>query len=54
MESNELNILAQLIESMILAANELEKSINKKDTEKTTMIKKEILNFRQEIDKLLR
>lgn len=53
MKAEDLNLLAQSVESMDLAVKELEKSIGKKDFERTKRIKAELLNFQEQVAQLI-
>lgn len=53
MKPEDINSLMQLIESMNLAVNELEKSMENRDIEKVKRAKQEILSLQKEVDKIL-
>jgi len=53
MKAENLNLLAQLIESMNLAVKEFEKAFEKKDLEKFKKAKEEILKFQKQISEIL-
>ena len=50
MNSEDLNLIAQTIESMISISGELEQALEKGKSEKITETKKEILKFQKQID----
>ena len=54
MKAEDLNLVAQLIESMDLASKELEKALEKKDAERFKKVKIELLKFQKEISELLK
>ena len=54
MKAEDLNSVAQLIESMDIAAIKLETALEKKDPEEFRKIKMEILKFQKQISELLR
>lgn len=54
MKSEDLNLLAQLIYSMELAAKELEKAVDKGNIERIRKAKNEILDFQEQIAKITR
>ena len=54
MKVADLNLLAQLTESMARVADELEKAIGKRDAERVKRAKEEILNFQRQVDKIIR
>ncbi len=53
MEKEGITLLAQLLTSIKDAIDKLEEAYRKKDMEKITSAKREILNFQLQIDKLL-
>lgn len=53
MRKEDISLLAQLMNSMKDAANELEKARANKDIAKFNELKKQILSFQQKIDQLL-
>ena len=54
MRAEDLNLIAQLIESMDLATMELEQALEKKDAERFKEVKSEILKFQRQISGLIR
>ena len=54
MKAEDLTLVAQLIESMDLASRELEKALEKKDTERFKKVKSEILKFQKQISELIK
>ncbi len=53
MEKESIALIAQLLTGIKDSVDKLEEAINKKDLEKAAYAKNEILNFQQQIDKLL-
>ena len=53
MNKEEISTIAQLLSSMKDAINELDKAKRKKDIERTSSAKKEIISFKEQLDKLL-
>jgi hypothetical protein len=53
MKTEDMSLLLQLVSSMDLASQELEKAVEKKDAEKFKKVKEEILNFQRQITKLI-
>jgi len=51
--TEDLNYIAQLIDSISLATKELDSALKKYDTDKVNLSKREIARFQQQIDKLL-
>ena len=49
----ELEIIAQLVDSMEIALDSLEKSYSEKDAEKFNKLKEEILKFQSKINEIL-
>ena len=49
MDTNDFNLIGQLVESMVLVSDELDKALGKKDVERTKRAKDEILKFQQQI-----
>jgi len=53
MQSDDIAVLAQLLDSMKDALEKLEEAEKSKDSEKLNMAKREILSFQKQIDKVL-
>lgn len=54
MNAEDLNLVMQLLESMSLAAEELEKAVEKNNTDRIKRSKQEILSFQKKINDLLK
>ena len=54
MKPGDLNLMSQLIESMNLAVEEMEKAVEKKDVKGFEKAKSEILRFQRQISELLK
>ena len=53
MRAEDLSLIAQLVESMNLATQELEKALEEKNAARFKKAKLEILKFQKQIDKIL-
>ncbi|MBU1135965.1 MAG: hypothetical protein ABIG37_00640 [Nanoarchaeota archaeon] len=53
LETEELNLLAQLIESMDIACNKLDEAVQKSDIKEINKIKSEIIKFQKQISLVL-
>ena len=53
MQKDEINLIAQLLNSIKDALDELKQAQKKKDLNGQTNAKREIINFQKQIDKLL-
>ena len=54
MKTENITLIAQLVESMSLAKEELEKALDKKDAERLKEAKSELLKFQKEISEMLK
>ena len=54
MDAEDLNLIGQLVESMSIASEQLEKAVNKRDIEKVKRAKDEIIKFQMQIKEILR
>ena len=54
MDSGDINLLAQLIESMEEATKRLQQHYRNREVKKFKKVKKEVLNFQKQIDNILK
>lgn len=54
MDSGDINLLAQLIESMEEATKRLQQYYRNREVKKFKKVKKEVLNFQRQIDSILK
>lgn len=54
MKFEELNLLAQLVESMKLSAVKLEEALNENNADKINNIKAEMLKFQKQVEEILK